>query len=129
MRNLEGREPMSKKSEINARYARYEDALLAAHKAAEHAQVGMVDAFACGFAWVVVHDRAFARWCAANSKEGNSAARRFYGSKHHDTGWCFWKPGNFNGQSIEAHEAGARAFRDSLAFDLQCRVEMSSRLD
>ena len=123
---------MSKQTEINARYARYADALIAAHAAADHAQAGMVEnmnAMDCGFAWVVVHDRAFARWCAANSKDGNTAARRFYGRKNHDTGWCFWKPGSFKGQSIGIHEAGARAFRDSLAFDLQCRVEMSSRLD
>ena len=29
-------------------------------------------------------------------------------------GWEWWFPGDFRGQSIDAHEAGAKAFRDEL---------------
>jgi hypothetical protein len=121
---------MTKATERDARYARYLEVLTAAHAAADNAQAGMVEnmnAFDCGFAWAIVHDQAFSRWCAAKAKE--SGNRAFYGSKHYSTGWSFWKPGRFNGQSIGIHEAGARAFRDSLAHALQCNVEMGSRLD
>ncbi|MDB5177503.1 MAG: hypothetical protein JWN75_1171 [Candidatus Saccharibacteria bacterium] len=132
---------MPTKQEI--KYQVFQGALDRAHAAASAAQVGMVEdmnAFDCGFAWVVVHDLSFMNWCrkqivACDLNEANDtpsklhAAKAFYGSKNWSTGWCFWKPGDFSGQSVGIHEAGARAFRDSLARDLNIRCETGTRLD
>jgi hypothetical protein len=120
---------MSRATEQRAKYVRYSDALNAAHTAATMAQSGMVEnmrALDCGFAWIVVHDAGFTRWCRDCAKVSGS---KHYGSKHYAAGWCFWSPGAFNGQSIGIKEAGARAFRDSLAHALQIRCELGSRLD
>lgn len=121
------------------RHACYAIALADAHIAAVRAQIGMQEGrgLDCGFAWCTVHDPAFQRWCrdSARANEdamraGQPAERRgYFGSKHYAAGWCFWKPGAYPGQSIGIHEAGARAFRDSLAHTLQIRVETGSRLD
>lgn len=136
---------MSKHNERLARYARYSTALQNAHNAASAAQAGKVEnmnALDCGFAWVVVHDRAFQAWCRDCAKVHEAAwsearkagdtldkSRGYYGSKHYAAGWSFWCPGSFNGQSVGIHELGAKAFRDSLAHELQIRCESGSRLD
>lgn len=119
-----------------ARYARYSTALHNAYKAADAAQAGMIEnmnALDCGFAWVVVHDNAFMKWCRDNcegvGKPDTGKPRGYYGSKHWASGWSFWCPGSFHGQSVGIHEAGARAFSNSLAHELQIRCEFGSRLD
>lgn len=125
---------LNKKAEI--KYARFQTALNNAHKAAAAAQVGMADnpaAFDCGFAWAIAHDLAFMGWCRKKAKaldaEGKRREAMYYGSKNYSTGWQFWTPGDFNGQSIGVHEAGAKAFAESLSRELGFRVEMGSRLD
>ncbi len=118
----------SKANEL--RYARYEIALKAAYEAASRAQEGLKEnlrAFDCGFAWVVSRDLAFNAYMRKRAKEMGSD--RYYGSKNWNGGWCFWKPGSFEGQSISIHEVGAKAFRDVLAHELQIQVEAGSRLD
>lgn len=113
------------------RYAAYELALTAAHLMARAAQTGMTEnmnACDCGFAWVTVHDRAFQAWCSKRAKETGN--KHFYGSKHWQGGWQFWKPGNAPVQSVGIHEAGAKAFRDTLATKLNLsQCYMGSRLD
>jgi len=131
-------------------YSHFEKALENAHKAAREAcakEQDHPDRLDCGFAWVVTHDRSFNGYCrkqrdillakesgARINKDESHASELShqamkYGQKNWSTGWCFWKPGNFVGQSITGHEAGARAFRDSLAHELGIYVEMGSRLD
>lgn len=137
---------MAKSKKID--YADFQLALDRAHVAAAQAcekEKDHPERLDCGMAWVVVTDRAFMGWCrrnrdrclgqAATYTRGsvefsvwNSSARK-YGDKHHAAGWCFWKPGEFVGQSVSGHEAGAKAFRDSLAQSLGIYVEMGSRLD
>lgn len=92
-----------------------------------------MNAFDCGFAWVTIHPArgSFVSWCKAQIKalggERNYASRQ-YGDKAYGGGWQFWKPGEFNGQSIRIHEVGARAFRDELAkYGISATV--GSRLD
>jgi hypothetical protein len=119
------------------RDARFEHALRDAYQAAEAAVLGMVEnprAFDCGFAWATTHDPAFNRWCAKRAKDIAGASepardRNFYGTKHWQSGRLFWSPAHAPVQAIGIHEAGARAFRDSLAHALQIRVETGSRLD
>lgn len=123
------------KAQREQRYARYEIALGDAHIAARKAQIGMHEGrgLDCGFAWCVAYDPTFQAWCRKRARENGSKAAppsvHYYGSKHYATGWCFWNPGNYPGQSIGVKEAGARAFRDALVHALQIRVEMGSRLD
>lgn len=112
----------------------YAEALAAAHHAAAKAQEGMVEnpfAFDCGFAWVTLSGNdPFARWCRkqATAPGALPAARRIYGSKGFPSGWQFWCPGPFGGQSVGIHEAGAKAFRDKLG-EFGIRADMGSRLD
>lgn len=118
------------KAQRDARHALYEAALAVAHSSAAAAQIGMSEGrgLDCGFAWCTVHDPAFQAWARKRAAQ-NDNARRYYGSKHYASGWQFWNPGNWPGQSIGPKEAGARAFRDALAHALQIRVETGSRLD
>lgn len=106
----------------------FEEILHHAHRAAHEAVKDLPDTGACGFAWVTIEGRSpLARHCrlkAANDMPG----RRFYGSKGFPRGWQFWKPGGYPGQSIDAIEAGARAFRDVLA-EYGIRADVGSRLD
>lgn len=140
------------------RYAQFQTALDAAYQAASDAQQGLVEdmnAFDCGFAWVVVSDSSFMAWCRRTIKMLNEQAKavelkdangvdtlcqsaeyiefrnrtRLYGDKHYPSGWCFWKPGSFNGQSVGIHEKGAKAFSESLARSLGISCSWSSRLD
>lgn len=111
------------------RYAAYETALNRAYAAADAAQAGLVEdmnALDCGYAWVTVSDRAFAGWCR---KKLNATGDLRYGDKHWRSGWNFWGPGNFKGQSIGIKEVGAKAFRDVIAQELGIYAEMGSRLD
>lgn len=111
-------------------YSKFENALRKAHAAACEATAKEKDypqRLDCGFAWVVTHDRAFNGWCRKMAKE--TGLRQTYGDKNWSTGWCFWKPGNFVGQSITGHEAGARAFRDVILRELGINAEVGSRFD
>lgn len=112
----------------------YQKILDEAHAAAAAAQAGMVEnqmALNCGFAWVTVDGTdGLARYCrnAIKAAGGEHKAPRGLGSKGYPRGWQFWKPGSFNGQQVDIHEAGAHAFRDKLA-EYGIRAEAGSRLD
>lgn len=100
-----------------------------AHAAARHAAKDMPDIGACGFAWVTVGgNEPIARWCR-KQPHGSSwdAGRGFYGSKGYPKGWQWWGPG-YNGQSIDAKEVAACAFRDVLG-NHGIVATVSSRLD
>ena len=83
-----------------------------AHAAAAAAQKGMVEnpaAFDCGFAWVTIDGRhPLAAFCRKRIKAvekekgilGRNDAQRTYGDKDYPKGWCFWKPGGSQAQSI-----------------------------
>jgi len=136
--------------------ATWETYLEEAYAAASEAQRGMVEnpnALDCGFAWVQVDpgQHPFVAYCRKQRKAAEEARRmaeraapdgragsalwdrvRRYGSKGYPGGWQFWCPGSFRGQAIGIHEAGARAFRDSLALQRGmggARVTMGSRFD
>ena len=98
--------------------------LTEAHAAACAAVAGQPDNGACGFAWVTIDGNdGLARFC-----HKDRGVNRAFGSKGYPTGWQFWCPGNFRGQSVEAHERGAKAFRDKLA-EYGIRATSNSRLD
>lgn len=100
----------------------------------------------CGFAWVIVDGKdPFANWCRAEKKRRIKAAGTGdvtttdtmrtirsldpeFGSKGYPRGWQWWCPGNFNGQSVRIHEAGAKGFRDALA-EHGITATVGSRLD
>lgn len=95
----------------------------------------------CGFAWIIIEGNgALARHCRAalkdageglpgtRKREATVEATRRYGSKGYPKGWQFWKPGNYSGQSVRIHEAGARGFRDALA-RFGIRADVGSRFD
>ena len=105
----------------------YSLVLFKAHATAEVAVAGLPDTGACGFAWVVIPGTdPLARYCRAKTKGGSTS--RIYGSKGTTKGWQFWKPGGFDGQAVDAHEAGAAAFRDVLA-SYGISATLGSRLD
>jgi hypothetical protein len=67
----------------------------------------------CGFAWVTIPGtEPLARYCRKMAAETGG---RQYGSKGYPTGWQFWNPGEYGGQSIGFKEAGAKAFQMALA--------------
>jgi hypothetical protein len=134
----------TKREAKEAQAKAFSELLDRAYAAADRAQAGLREnpnAFDCGFAWVTVDpsNHAFVMWCKAQLKglEGPGGnrdhdARRRYGSKGYPTGWQFWCPGSFHGQSMPIHEAGARAFRDVLALAPGmggARVSVGSRYD
>lgn len=95
----------------------FEAILTEAHQAAIDAQSGMQEGrgLDCGIAWVTISGVSpLARYCRTRDHNSTFNARH-YGSKGYPTGWKWWKPGGYPGQSIGIHEAGARAFRDVLA--------------
>lgn len=117
-----------------AEYRRIFDMALAAAKAAIDEEVARRpegNDMDCGFAWVVVRpaNHPFINWCKREIKRRDRRDARPYGDKNWNGGWCFWKPGDYPGQSIRFHEAGARAFRDVLAHELGISPEVGSRLD
>lgn len=100
----------------------------AAHREATRAQAGLPEGSGldCGFAWVTIDgNEALARFCRAHTTRDTA---RFYGRKGEPRGWTWWKPGGYSGQSVGIHEAGARAFRDTLA-RFGIRADVGSRLD
>lgn len=110
----------------------------AAHKAAQEAvkaenerQPEDMHALDCGFAWVTIDGKQpLAVWCRQQVKlaGGESKAHHMYGHKGYPRGWTFWKPGDFNGQSIRIHRVGSVAFEAKLA-EFGIRATVGSRLD
>lgn len=74
----------------------------------------------CGFAWVEIPD--------GRSPLVREMKKMGVGSKHWKKGWQVWSPGEHKGQSMDIHEAGARAYA---AFLRQhgFEVYMGSRAD
>lgn len=93
-----------------------------AHDAARMAVIAKgaedMNAFDCGMAWVVIDGTSpLARFCRATRRKmanDTYATRAHYGDKHWQKGWQFWKPGDFAGQAIGHHVAGATAFQSVL---------------
>ncbi len=56
----------------------------------------------CGFAWVEIPD--------GRSPLVREMKKMGVGSKHWKKGWLVWSPGEHRGQSMDIHEAGARAY-------------------
>jgi len=90
---------------------------------------------ACGFAWVTISGtEPLARFCRAQLKAYDKAGvtnprmRRQYGDKGYPKGWQFWNTGDHAGQRVDIKEAGAKAFRDTLA-KYGIRADAGSRLD
>lgn len=76
----------------------------------------------CGFAWVNVYvDR-------TNSKEAKELLKIGFRKDYRPKCLCFWKPGAYNGQSMDVHEAGARAYAEVLSKH-GFRAYMGSRAD
>lgn len=111
----------------------YTDILNKAHLAAQAAVKDKKDDGACGMAWVVSTDRKLNAWCKKQLPIMTIAGRHdhvTYGDKHHPSGWQFYKPGNFRGQAVLAHEAGADAFCQVLRQELGPEhFYVGSRLD
>lgn len=63
----------------------------------------------CGFAWVNVYvDR-------TNSREAKELLKIGFRKDYRPKCLCFWKPGSYNGQSMDVHEEGARAYAEVLS--------------
>lgn len=81
------------------------------------------NAFDCGFAWVTM---------SGNLPLARYLRKAGIGSKGYPSGWQLWMPGRneagFGGQSIAVFEAGAKAYRDSVARH-GIVVDVGSRLD
>lgn len=114
----------------------FEAILREAHAAAAEAVRGLPDHGACGFAWAKVPGNSpIACWARAEQRRRSDdndmlclADARFLGERGYPAGHEWWKPGDFHGQSLEAHEAGAKAFREVLA-RYGISAEVGSRLD
>ena len=84
------------------------------------------NAFDCGFAWVTIPaNNGFARWCKAQRALHNDPK---FGGTGYPSGWQFWCPGDWSGQSVRVWRAGAAAFAEQLQLAGLSAV-MSSRLD
>lgn len=108
------------------------DAHFKAEKAVEEELARLPEdphALDCGFAWVTIPgNHPLAVYCRHYSGQTNADGRRLYGSRDAVKGWTFWCPGQFRGQSIRIHEAGARAFRKALV-ERNINATMGSRYD
>lgn len=76
----------------------------------------------CGFAWVNVYVT------RSNSKEAKLLKEIGFKRDYVPKRLCFWKPGNYNGQSMDVLEAGARAYAEVLSKH-GFRAYMGSRAD
>lgn len=104
----------------------YETIFLAARTAARDACKDMPDTLPYGFAWVTVPATdGFARHCRRQAK---ATGGRDYGAKGYPSGWQFWNPGGYRGQSLDAVEVGAHAFMAKLA-EHGIRADFGSRFD
>ena len=98
------------------------EAKLAADKAQSDWLANHGDGAYCGFAWVEVYvDRTNSREAKALEKMGFKKSWR---SRRMD----MWKPGAYNGQSMDVHEAGAQAYAEVLQ-KYGFRAHMGSRAD
>jgi len=62
----------------------------------------------CGFAWVNVYVG------RTNSTEAKELMKLGFKKDYRPKCLNLWKPGNYNGQSMDIHEEGARAYADVL---------------
>ena len=76
----------------------------------------------CGFAWVDVFVE------RTNSKEAKLLKEIGFKNSWRRKVLNLWKPGNYNGQSMDVLEAGARAYADVLS-KYGFRAYMGSRAD
>lgn len=122
-------------------YQKILDEAYAAAKAVQADMEEQLQHMNCGFAWVTIDGREpFAFFCRKKVREAGARlegreqrmamqnAQSQYGSKAHPTGHSFWCPGSAPVQDVAIHEAGANAFRDSLAKH-GIRATVASRLD
>ena len=98
------------------------EAKLAADKAqsdhlAEHGE----DAY-CGFGWVEVYVP------RTNSREAKALEKMGFKKSWRPRRMDMWKPGAYNGQSMDVHEAGAQAYAEVLE-KYGFRAYMGSRAD
>jgi len=98
------------------------EAKLAADKAQSDWLAKHGDTAYCGFAWVDV------RVSRTNSKEAKALAKMGFDKSWQRGYMQLWKPGAYNGQSMDVHEAGAQAYADVLE-KYGFRAHMGSRAD
>lgn len=98
------------------------EAKLAADKAQSDYLAEHGDSAYCGFAWVDV------KVTRTNSKEAKALEKMGF-KKSWERGYMQnWKPGAYGGQSMDVHEAGARAYADVLR-QYGFKAYMGSRAD
>lgn len=109
----------------------HEKATEAAAKAAQDLldkYYGGQDHGACGFAWVTYYPLN-----KGNTRDGKDERRMVesIGFRKDWTGksWQLWNPAKIGAQNIDAKEAGARAYADTLMAEVGLRVSVGSRLD
>jgi len=98
------------------------EAKLAADKAQSDWLAEHGDTPYCGFAWV---DVTVPR---TNSKEAKALEKMGFTKSYRPKRMDLWKPGSYNGQSMDVHEAGARAYAEVLR-QYGFRAYMGSRAD
>ena len=76
----------------------------------------------CGFAWVDVFVE------RTNSKEAKMLKEIGFGTSYRPKTMNLWRPGNYNGQSMDVLEVGARAYAEVLSKH-GFRAYMGSRAD
>ena len=76
----------------------------------------------CGFAWVDV------RVARTNSREAKALEKMGFKKSWTPKTMQNWKPGKYNGQSMDVHEAGAQAYADVLR-QYGFKAYMGSRAD
>ncbi len=100
---------------------------IAKHEAAHAAnkffqeKLGGVDQYACGFAWVTIHEK-------GSTKLGRALLENGF-RKSYDGGLQMWNPSGFNCQNIDTLEAGAEAAARVLTEKLGVKAYAGSRLD
>ena len=98
------------------------EAKLAADKAQSDWLANHGDGAYCGFAWVEVYvDR-------TNSREAKALEKLGFKKSWRPRRMDLWKPGAYNGQSMDVHEQGAMAYAEVLQ-KYGFRAHMGSRAD
>jgi len=98
------------------------EAQMAADKAQSDWLTKHGDGAYCGFAWVEVSVP------RTNSREAKALAKMGFKKSWKPRRMDMWKPGKYNGQSMDVHEAGAQAYADVLE-KYGFRAYMGSRAD
>jgi len=84
-------------------------------------KLGGVDQYACGFAWVTIHEK-------GSTKLGRALLENGF-RKSYDGGLQMWNPSGFGCQNIDTLEAGAEAAARVLTEKLGVKAYAGSRLD